>query len=68
VLFRRSRVGRYYVDLWIVDDKIVLAPIAVQEITPAMRSRLKSMMKQLDYKLAIIANFHHARIQITIVR
>lgn len=51
-----------------VEEKILLAPIAVQAVTPAMKLRLKTIMKQQAYQLGIIANFHHTTLDITFVR
>lgn len=54
--------------LVIVDDKVLLAPIAVRKITPVSKGRLRQYLKLFDLKLGIVANFHAAILEIETVR
>jgi hypothetical protein len=51
-----------------VENKILLAPIAVLEVTAAMQLRLKAILKQQGLKLGLIANFSRTSLAITPVR
>lgn len=54
--------------LLIIDNKVVLTPIAVREITTFLQGRLRQYLKILGFKLGIIANFHDSHLKIVTVR
>jgi len=54
--------------LLIVDDKVLLAPIAVRDITPRLQGRFRQYLKLLGLKLGIVANFHTPSLEIKVVR
>ena len=51
-----------------IEDKILLAPIAVSEITEAMESRLKAILMQQGLQLGFIANFNGLSLVVKPVR
>ncbi len=54
--------------LLIADNKVLLVPIAVREITPRIKGRLRQYLRLLDLKLGFIANFHAPALEIEAVR
>jgi len=54
--------------LLIVDDKVLLAPIAVHEITPRLKGRFRQYLGLLELRLGLIANFHAPNLEIETVR
>lgn len=54
--------------LLIVDDKVLLAPLAVREITPRLRGRFRQYLRLLELKLGLVANFCGASLEIQTVR
>lgn len=54
--------------LLIVDDKVLLIPLAVQAITPQIKGRFRQYLKLLELELGIIGNFHGQQLQIEMVR
>lgn len=54
--------------LVIVDHKVVLTPIAVNEITSTMKHRLRQYLKILGFELGMIANFKDPSLKIEMVR
>ena len=51
-----------------IDDKVLLIPIAVREITPKFKKRLRQYLELLGIQLGIIANFHTPSLEIETVR
>lgn len=54
--------------LLIVDEKILLAPIAVRAITPMLRARFRQYLQLLGLKLGLIANFHAPSLDVVTVK
>jgi len=54
--------------LLIVDDKVLLTPIAVREITPVLKGRFRQYLGLLGLNLGLIANFHAPSLEIETVR
>jgi len=54
--------------LLIVDEQVLLAPIAVREITPGLKGRFRQYLRLLDLNLGLIANFHAPSLEIETVR
>ena len=57
VYYRDVRVGRYRVDVWIEDGKIVLELKVAPEILPLHRAQAISYLKVTDADLAIVVSF-----------
>ncbi len=51
-----------------VDERVLLAPIAVRAITPEIKGRLRQYLKLLGLKLGLIANFYAPSLEIETVR
>jgi len=54
--------------LLIVDNRVLLAPIAIRQIAPRITGRLRQYLRLLDLKLGIVANFHAPGLEIATVR
>lgn len=68
IQFRGQPIEKRETRLLIVDDKVLLAPVAVREITPRLKGRLRQYLKLLGLKLGLIANFHASSLEIETVR
>lgn len=68
IRFRGQPIERRETRLLIVDDKVLLAPIAVGEITPGLKGRFRQYLKLLGLQLGLIANFHTPSLEIETVR
>jgi GxxExxY protein len=66
--FRERPIESRETRLLIVDDKVLLTPIAVREITPRLRGRFRQYLRLLDLKLGLIANFHAPSLEVETVR
>ena len=54
--------------LLIVDNKVLVAPIAVREITSKLRGRFRQYLRLFDLDVGLVANFHSPSLQIETVR
>jgi len=54
--------------LIIVESKVLLAPIAVREITPKLKGRFRQYLRLLNLQLGLVANFHSTSLKIETVR
>ena len=68
IRFRGQPIERCETRLLIVDNKVLLAPIAVREITPKLKGRFRQYLRLLGLKLGLIANFHTPSLEIETVR
>jgi GxxExxY protein len=68
IRFRGQPIETRDTRLLIVDNKVLLAPIAVCEITPWLKGRFRQYLKLLGLQLGLIANFHAPSLQIEAVR
>jgi GxxExxY protein len=68
ILFRGQPIETRETRLLIVDDKVLLAPVAVRKITPELRARLHQYLQHLELDLGLLANFHETRLDIRTVR
>lgn len=66
--FRGQPIEMRETRLLIVDSKVLLAPIAVREITPVHKHRFRQYLRLLGLKLGLIANFHSPSLEIETVR
>jgi GxxExxY protein len=54
--------------LLIIDHKVLLIVLAVQQITPTLRDRMEKYLPMLGLELGIIANFHSPGVEIVTAR
>ena len=68
ILFRGQVVEQRDVRLILVDRKVLLAAVAVREISPVLKGRFSQYLRLLGLKLGLIANFYTSSLQIEAVR
>ena len=68
IRFRGRPIETRETRLLIVDNQVLLAPIAVREITPRLKGRFRQYLRLLGLKLGLIANFHTPSLEIETVR
>jgi len=61
-------LGYQPVRLICVEDKVLLATVAVKQADKAMQAQLKARLKYLGFKLGLLANFNSTMLQIIPVR
>lgn len=65
--FRGQPIETRKVRIIVVDDRVLLAPLAVREITPALIGRFRLYLQLLDIDLGLIANFSTTSLKIQTV-
>ena len=68
IQFRQQPIETYETRLIIVDNKVLLACIAVREITATLKDRFHQYLKLLQLEIGLIANFHDIRLEIETLR
>lgn len=68
IRFRGQPIERRETRLLIVDSKVLLAPLAVRQITPGLKGRFRQYLRLLGLKLGLVANFHTPSLEIETVR
>lgn len=68
IFFKGQHLGNQPVRLIVVEDKILVATVALRTVDAAMEELLKARLRQLGYKLALIANFYTPQLQVTFLR
>lgn len=68
IRFRGQPIETRETRLLIVDKQVLLAPIAVRQITPRLKGRFRQYLRLLDLNLGLIANFHAPSLEIETVR
>ena len=68
ICFRGQPIETRETRLLIVDEKVLLAPIAVLAITPMLRARFHQYLQSLELGIGLIANFHESSLDIATVR
>jgi GxxExxY protein len=68
IRFRGQPIETRETRLLIVDGQVLLAPIAVRQITPRLKGRFRQYLRLLDLSLGLIANFHAPGLEIETVR
>jgi GxxExxY protein len=68
IQFRGRPIETRETRLLIIENKVLVAPIAVREITPRLKGRLRQYLRLLDLNLGLVANFHTSSLQIETVR
>jgi len=68
IQFRGQPIETRETRLLIVDNKVLIVPVAVREITPRFKGRLRQYLKLLGLQLGFIANFHSPSLELETVR
>jgi GxxExxY protein len=68
IRFRGQPIETRETRLLIVEKQVLLAPIAVREITPRLKGRFRQYLRLLGLELGLIANFHAPSLEIETVR
>jgi GxxExxY protein len=68
ICFRGQPIETRESRLLIVDEKVLLAPIAVLAITPMFKARFREYLQLLGLNLGLIANFHAPRLEIVTLK
>ncbi len=68
IYYKDVFIGKQPTRLILVEDKILVATIAVQTLTDVMQAELKSRMKHHRVKLGVLANFNKTKLEFMIVR
>lgn len=66
--FRGQPIETRETRLLIVDNRVLVAPIAVRQITRKIRGRLRQYLQLLELELGLIVNFHAESLEIETVR
>ena len=67
ISFRGQPIETRETRLLIVDERVLLAPIAVTTITPMLKARFHQYLQSLGLKIGLIANFHGASLDIVTI-
>ena len=51
-----------------VEDKVLLATVALRQTDKATQAQLKARLKHLDLQLGLLANFNGTTLQIAVIR
>ncbi len=68
IQYRGQPIERRDVRVLVVERKVLLAPMAVRQITPDLQMRLRHYLSVLKLRLGLIANFHAPSLEIETVR
>lgn len=68
ISFRQQPIETRETRLIIVDNKVLLVPIAVREVTPTLEGRFHQYLKLLGLNIGLIANFYASSLRIETVR
>ena len=60
--------GKQRCNVLIIDDKVMVTPIAVKVVTRAMREQFKAHLRRLELKMGLLANFHSESLEIETIR
>jgi GxxExxY protein len=63
ITYRSQPIGTHDVRLILVDKRVLVATIAVQAVDEVMKMQLRGRMKQLNVKVALLANFYPENLQ-----
>lgn len=68
VIHRGQHIGDVTFHHFIVDDKLALAPVAVQEISQSQANKVRTIMQRQGLRLGMIVNFQNDRLEVKYVR
>ena len=66
--FNGQAIGKQETRLFWVEQKLLLATVALIEVTPAHISKLRWAMGELDCQLGLLANFYGTQVKVQFVR
>lgn len=68
VFHRGQLIGETTFHHFIVDDKIVLAPVAVSQISSSETNKVRTIMRRHGLRLGMVVNFQNERLEVRYVR
>jgi GxxExxY protein len=68
ITYQGHHLGMQDVRLILVEDKILLATIAVKQIDEVIKAQLKVRLKHLGFQFGLLANFNNTRLEVVTVR
>ncbi|PKO21347.1 MAG: hypothetical protein CVU38_15255 [Chloroflexi bacterium HGW-Chloroflexi-1] len=68
VIHRGQPIGEVTFQHFIVDEKVVLAPVAVTEISQSEQNKVRTIMRRRGLRLGMIANFQGEKLDVKYVR
>ncbi|MFN8444707.1 MAG: GxxExxY protein [Caldilineaceae bacterium] len=68
ITYQGHTIGTHETRLLLIENKILLATIAVTAIDEAMKRRMKAFMQMLEVELGLIANFYQTELEISFIR
>jgi len=67
IIYQGHQIGVQDVRLILVEDKILLATVAVKTLDEVMKAQLKARLKHLGHSFGLIANFNSTTLEMTTV-
>lgn len=68
VMHRGRPIGEVLFRHFVVDNKLVLAPVTVSEIGPSQINKVRAVLRQREMQLGMIVNFRNERLEVKYVR
>jgi GxxExxY protein len=68
VTYRGELIGHQECRLLVVDDKVLIAAVALGSINEAERRKFKMYLKRLGLQIGLLANFHDVSLQPEVIR
>ena len=68
IFYQQHHLSDQAVRLIAVEGQTLVATVAMQKVTEAMKQQLRARMRYLDYNLGLIANFHGTELETVFVR
>lgn len=68
IQFRQQPIEIYETRLILVDNKVLLACVAVREVTEILKGRFRRYLELLKLEIGLIANFHATKLEIETIR
>jgi GxxExxY protein len=68
IAYRGQLIETRETRLLVVENAVLLAPVAVRSITPKHKQRFRQYLKLFDLELGLIANFHSTSLEIETIR
>ena len=68
IFYNNQRLGEHAAYLIGVENRILLATVAVDQMDRNLQERLKARLRHLGYNLGLLANFDSTTLQVAAVR
>ena len=68
VIYRDELIGHQECRLLVVDDKVLIAAVALGSIDEAERRKFKMYLKRLGLQIGLLVNFHDVSLQPEVIR